>query len=59
MLYTKQLIYNFSRCKDFKYFGAKMLLNQKKYNLKKKLTKENKIHLFQKQLPNKFPKFCF
>ena len=25
----------------------------------KKLTKQNKIQLFQKQLPNKFPKFCF
>ena len=27
--------------------------------LKKKLTKENKIQIFQKQLPNQFPEFCF
>ena len=26
---------------------------------KKNLTKENKIQIFQKQLPNQFPEFCF
>ena len=59
MLYTKQFIYNFNRCKDFKYLGANVFLNQNKYNFKKKLIKENKIQLFQKQLPNKFPEFYF
>ena len=42
----------------FKYFGANVFLNYNKYNLKK-ITKQNKIQLFQKQLSNKVLEFCF